>query len=95
MATVCFYHHGLADACQHRSTSDLLAFDDGSCTSRITSGSGLSGGASPSGTISLWWITLPGGASLRHLSMLVWFATTSLTSAFTWTRTSEWILRGL
>ena len=51
--------------------------------------------ALPSGTISLWWITLPGGASLRHLSMLVWFATTSLTSAFTWTRTSEWILRGL
>ena len=31
----------------------------------------------------------------RHLSWSSWFATTSLTSAFTWTRTFEWILRGL
>ena len=66
-----------------------------SCTSRSTSGSGLSGCASPSGTISLWWTTLPGGASLRHPSWSLWFATTSWRSAFTWTRTFEWILRGL
>ena len=66
-----------------------------SCTSRSSSCTGLSGCASPSGTILPWWTMSPGGASLQHPSWSLWFVTTSLTSASTWTRTLERILRGL
>ena len=65
------------------------------CTSRSTCCSGLSGCASPSGTMPLWWTTSPGCASLLRLWWWSWVATTSLPSAFSCTRPFERILRGL